>query len=240
MLSRQLDEAEHDLERSIELFCEVEQAQGVARGLGILGFVHLYRGDPAAAQRILEDAFATVTAGADAWGIGQVSLGLGLTAKANGDRAAAIEYLTRAAATLTAAGDATILGVALSTLAGLTVSEHPHRALRLTGAAAASRERIGGVYPPATTAELESIRERGAALLGAAEAEAEWDAGRSLDAAACVALIEGRRPPHEPGSLTARQRQIGGLVRRRHDQRTDRRAAASRRTNSRKPRLQRA
>ncbi len=212
MLSRHLQQAAHDLDRSIELFRELEQPQGIGRGLGVLGFVLLYQGDPAAAQRIFEDAFATATTGADAWGIGQVSLGLGLTAKASGDTAAAIEHLKRAAASLTAAGDATILGVALSTFAGLTFDEHPQRALRLGGAATALRARIGGAYPPTTATELESIRERGANLLGEVGADAEWEAGRSLDAAACIALIEGRRPRHEPGSLTARQYEVAGLV----------------------------
>jgi predicted ATPase/DNA-binding CsgD family transcriptional regulator len=212
MLSRRLDQAEHDLDRSIELFRELRQPQVIGRGLGVLGFVHLYRGDPAAAERIFENALDTVTADDDAWGIGQVSLGLGLTAKASGQTTRAIEHLTRAAASLAAAGDATILGVALSTFAGLTLERYPQRALRLAGAATALRSRIGGAYPPPTAAELDAIRERGADLLGPTEAEGEWSAGQSLDAAACVALIEGRRPPHEPGTLTVRQREVAGLV----------------------------
>jgi predicted ATPase/DNA-binding CsgD family transcriptional regulator len=213
MLCRELDAAAEDLEHSIKLFGELQQQQGVGRGLGILGFVHLYRSEPAAAKQVFGDALAKVTDADDSWGVGQVSLGLGLTAKASGDTAAAIEHLSRAATSLVAAGDATILGVALSTLAGLTFFQDPHQALRLAGATVAFRARIGGAYPPATVAELESLRERGVELLGAAQADGEWEAGRQLEPAAAVDLIEGRRrPPREQGPLTARQRVVAGLV----------------------------
>ncbi len=212
MLSRDLGAAAQDLEYSIELFRELGQAQGVGRGLGILGFVHLYRADPGTATRIFEDALAKAQSGDDSWGVGQVSLGLGLTAKASGNRDAAIEHLHRAVASLVSAGDATILGVALSTLAGLTFEEDPRRALRLAGAAVTFRARIGGAYPPATVTELDSLRERGSELLGAAAAEVEREAGSELDPASIVEIMEGRRPLREPGPLTARQREVSDLV----------------------------
>jgi non-specific serine/threonine protein kinase len=212
MLSRELDSAAQDLEHSIELFRELGQRQGVGRGLGILGFVHLYRGDPATANRIFEEALATVQEGDDSWGVGQVSLGLGLTAKASGKKHTAIEHLHRAVASLSAAGDATILGVALSTLAGLTFEENPHRALRLAGAAVAFRARIGGAYPPATVTELDSLRERGSELLGAAAAEDEWEAGAKCSPATIIEIIEAHRPLRQPGPLTARQHEVADLV----------------------------
>ncbi|MDQ6607584.1 MAG: LuxR C-terminal-related transcriptional regulator [Actinomycetota bacterium] len=212
MLSRDLGAAAQDLARSIELFRELGQRQGVGRGLGILGFVHLYQGNPGTASRIFEDALAKVQEGDDSWGVGQVSLGLGLTAKASGQKATAIAHLHRAVASLVAAGDATILGVALSTLAGLTFEDDPRRALRLAGAAVAFRARIGGEYPPATVAELDSLRERGSDLLGGATAEAEWEAGSELDPPTIVEIIEGRRPPRQPGPLTTRQREVADLL----------------------------
>jgi predicted ATPase/DNA-binding CsgD family transcriptional regulator len=212
MLSRDLGAAAQDLEHSIELFGELGQVQGVGRGLGILGFVHLYRGDPGTATRIFEDALAKVQEGDDAWGVGQVSLGLGLTAKASGEKASAVEHLLRAVAALTVAGDATILGVALSTLAGLTFDQDPRRALRLSGAAVAFRARIGGAYPRATLTELDSLRERGRELLGPAAAEAEWEAGSESSPATIVEMCEGRHPLPQPGPLTARQREVAGLV----------------------------
>ncbi|MDQ6818022.1 MAG: LuxR C-terminal-related transcriptional regulator, partial [Actinomycetota bacterium] len=211
MLSRDLGAAAQDLARSIELFRELGQAQGVGRGLGILGFVHLYRGDPGTATRIFEDALAKAQEGDDSWGVGQVSLGLGLTAKADGNKDTAITHLHRAVTSLVAAGDATILGVALSTVAGLTFEENPRRALRLAGAAIAFRARIGGAYPPATVTELDSLRERGRALLGAAAAEAELETGSELDPTSIVETMEGR-PLREPGPLTARQREVADLV----------------------------
>ncbi len=212
MLSRDLGAAAQDLDHSIELFHELKQAQGVGRGLGILGFVHLYRGDPGAATRIFEDALAQVQEGNDSWGVGQVSLGLGLTAKANGNNGTAIEHLHRAAVSLVAAKDHTILGVALSTLAGLTFDQSPRRALRLAGAATAFRARIGGAYPPATVTELDSLRDRGSKLLGQASAEVEWEAGSELSPSAIVELVEGRRPLRGPGRLTPRQREVADLV----------------------------
>jgi non-specific serine/threonine protein kinase len=212
MLSRDLGAAARDLEGSIKLFRELGQAQGVSRGLGILGFVHLYRGDAGTATRIFEDALAKAQGCDDSWGVGQVSLGLGLTAKTSGNKDMAIAHLHRAVASLVAAGDATILGVALSTVAGLTFDQDPRRALRLAGSAVAFRARIGGTYPPATVTELDSVRARGGGLLGAAAAEAEWKAGSELDAASIVEIMEGRRPLREPGPLTARQREVANLV----------------------------
>jgi len=212
MLSRDLGAAAQDLAYSIDMFRALGQPSGVGRGLGILGFVHLYRGEPGIATGIFEDALGKAQEGNDAWGVGQVTLGLGLTAKARAHRDTAIGYLHRAVASLVAAGDATILGVALSTLAGLTFEEDPHRALRLAGAAVAFRARIGGAYPPATVTELDSLRERGTDLLGPASAEAEWEAGSELNPTALVELIEGRRPRREPGPLTARQREVADLV----------------------------
>lgn len=100
----------------------------------------------------------------------------------------------------------------MSTLAGLTFGEDPHRALRLAGAAVAFRARIGGEYPPPTIAELESLRERGSELLGSSDAAAEWEAGFQLDPAASVALLETRRRPRDTGPLTPRQREVANLV----------------------------
>ncbi len=212
MLSRQLGEAAEDLARSIILFRALNQRPGIGRGLGILGFVHLYGGHPARAQGTFEEALREDEQADDSWGVGQASLGLGLMAKGTGESAAAIEHLSRSIVSLVAAGDATILGVALSTLAGLTFDQDPRRALRLAGAAAAFRERIGGAYPAATDAELESIRQRGTALLGAAETGARWEDGRQLEPPGAVELIEGRRARREAGPLTVRQHEIANLV----------------------------
>lgn len=212
MLSRRLGAAAEDLERSIDLFRALEQRQGIGRGLGILGFVHLYGGDPPRARETFEEALREDDQTDDAWGVGQASLGLGLMAKGSGDSAAAVEHLSRSIVSLVAAGDATILGVALSTFAGLTFDQDPGRALRLAGAATAFRERIGGAYPPATDAELESLRKRGSALLGSADTGVAWEAGRQLEPPATVELIAGRRPRREAGPLTVRQHEIAGLV----------------------------
>jgi non-specific serine/threonine protein kinase len=212
MLSRDLESAAQSIARSIELFRTLGQAQGIGRGLGILGFVALYRGEPLDATRIFEDALEIVDASGDAWGVGQVSLGLGLTAKARGESSTAIMHLSRSAASLVAAGDATILGVAVSTLAGLTFDNDPRGALRIAAAAVASRRRIGGEYPPATVVELDSVRERGRQLLGVAATDAEWDAGLLLTPAQIMELVESSTQPPERQLLTKRQREVAVLV----------------------------
>jgi hypothetical protein len=84
-----------------------------------------------------------------AWGVGQASLGLGLAAKSRGDKEAAIAHLSRAIVSLVAAADATILGVAMSTLGGLTFREDPQRAVRLAAAASASAYGSAGSIQPA-------------------------------------------------------------------------------------------
>ncbi|MDQ3720937.1 MAG: LuxR C-terminal-related transcriptional regulator [Actinomycetota bacterium] len=212
MLSRDVEEAERSLARSVELFGELGQAQGVGRGLGILGMVRLNQGDLAGANQVLTEALATLGDCDDPWGQGQVLMGLGLAAKSAGDVGPAVDLLSQAVAMLVAAGDATILGVALVSLAALTVSEDPRRALRLAGAAVGCRERIGGRHPLATREELEAVRRACAESLGAEAAEAEWDAGLALTPADSAALVAGRPARVEPSALTARQLEAARLV----------------------------
>ncbi len=212
MLSRDVDEAERSLARSVELFDELGLAQGVGRGRGILGVLRLNQGDLAGAREILTEALATLRDCRDPWGKGQVLMGLGLTAKSAGDVGPALDLLSQAVTSLAVAGDATILGVALVSLAALTVPEDPRRALRLAAAAVGCRERIGGRYPPATTGELEAVRRSAAEALGADVAEAEWDAGLALNPADSAALVAGQPARAEPGPLTARQLEVARLV----------------------------
>ena len=212
MLSRDLDAAERDITRSVALFRGLAQEQGVGRGLGVLGFVFLYRGDRAAADAVFEEALPAVRACDDAWGQGQVLLGLGLTAKAAGDIGVAIEHLSKSVLALATTGDATIQGVALGTIAGLTLRKDPAQALRLAGAATGLRERVGGRYPPATVDELVTVRRVGLESLGPETAEIAWQAGRRLDPAGSAALVQGRRSPSAPGPLTARQLEVARLV----------------------------
>ena len=212
MLARDLDVAAAHVNDSIAMFRELGQQQGVGRGLGVLGFVQLYQGQRAAAQRVFEDALAIVESVDDAWGVGQVSLALGLTAKSVGDPAAAIAHLSRAIVSLVAAGDATILGVAVSTLGALTLESDPRRAVRFAAATAAFRARIGGEYPAGTVAEMDAIRARATERLGQAAFDSEWKAGLRLSPAALAALIDPKPRPRAARPLTARQREVADLV----------------------------
>ena len=212
MLARDLDLAAVRLHDSIAMFRELGQHQGVGRGLGVLGFVKLYQGQGAAAQRVFEDALAIVESLDDAWGVGQVSLALGLTAKSAGDTAAAIAHLSRAIVALVAAGDAAILGVAVSTLGALTLEDDPRRAVRFAAASAAFRARIGGEYPAGTVAEMDTIRSRATERLGQQEFDSEWEAGLRLSPAAIAELIDPKPRQRAVGPLTARQREVADLV----------------------------
>jgi predicted ATPase/DNA-binding CsgD family transcriptional regulator len=214
MLARNLDAAAAHLIDSIALFRELGQDHGVGRGLGILGFVRLYQGRREEAERVFEDARAILESLEDAWGLGQSSLGLGLAAKSRDDADAAIAHLSRAILSLVSAGDATILGVAMSTLGGLTFEDDPHRAVRLAAAASAFRIRIGGEYPPGTVAELDAIRARATERLGQAECDSHWEAGLRLSPAIIAELIDPSPRPRSrsAGTLTPRQREVAGLV----------------------------
>ena len=213
MLSRDLDAADAQTARSIELFTGLGQAQGRGRGIGILGMIRLYRARLEEAGRFLSEALAILDRCDDSWGQGQALLGLGLTAKAAGDEASAVQHLSESVTRLTAAGDATILGVAMSTLAALTFAENPARALRLAGAAAGFRERMGGGYPQGTVEELERLRRLGTATLGSETAEAEWHAGHQLDPAASLEILNATTPARRrAGPTTPRRMEIARLV----------------------------
>jgi predicted ATPase/DNA-binding CsgD family transcriptional regulator len=213
MLARELDDAERELRRSVDSYRTLEQPQGVGRGLGILGVVHFFRGDLGGARTLLDEALETLRGCADPFGQGQALLYLGLTARAQGDPTTALRRISDAVTTLAPTGDATILGVALASLAALVAKEDPSRALRLAGAAAGRRERVGGRFPPPTVDDLETVWRSGAQALGAETARAEWDAGGRLDAEDLAGLARGRpAAPVAPGPLTRRQDEVAGLV----------------------------
>jgi len=193
MLAGQLDTAEHHLHRSIALFDQLGQDQGVGRAAGVLGVVRLQQGAREAARHLFDEELAGLEVFDDPWG-----------------RAHAHTYL--AATILTPTGDTTISGVALGALGATLADRQPQLACRFAGAAAGRKERAGGSYPPWTLRDLDTVRNTATVRLGTDQAHAHFEAGRNLTPHDLMALLT-KQTRHTPrGPLTPRQADVAQLV----------------------------
>jgi predicted ATPase/DNA-binding CsgD family transcriptional regulator len=212
MLAGQLDTAEHHLHRSIALFDQLGQDQGLGRAAGVLGVVRLQQGAKEAARDLFDEELAALEAFDDPWGRAHAHTYLGMLARAQGDITTATNHLTQAATILTPTGDTTISGVALAALAATLADRQPQLACRFAGAAAGRKERAGGGYPPWTLRDLDTVRNTATARLGTDQAHAHFEAGRHLTPHDLMGLLT-KPTRHTPrGPLTPRQADVTELV----------------------------
>jgi len=192
------------------------------------GDVARSRGDHRAAAAAYEEAIA----GFEALGLGRPPQGLlhnlGHVALAGGDpRRAARLFLESADLYRATGGDRRGVAECLIGLAGAAVRSGQHEAAaRLFGAAEAALEALGSAFSPANRTDYDRS-------LGALRTELEgdrlaaaWAAGRALslddaltlaralaDGAGGARSVEAARRPAAPiGDLTAREREVAGLL----------------------------
>ncbi|GHC93582.1 BTAD domain-containing putative transcriptional regulator [Streptomyces violaceochromogenes] len=132
----------------------------------------------------------------DGPGLALVLAELGFIAEQRGDAGRALEYhrdgLTAAATTK----DPRSVALALEGLAGAySLAAAPHRATRLLGTAAATRERAGAPHPPAERGDVERIATRLRAALGEATYRREFTAGTRRTHEAEALAETGPRAP---------------------------------------------
>jgi non-specific serine/threonine protein kinase len=187
--------------------------RGEARSLSVLGSSHVMSGQEPAGRPLLEGALAICLADGDRWGQGHAHTFLGMVDEAAGDAAGATEHYREAVACLRPSRDATLLPVALIGQAGLLARRAPADALRVTGAAAAIRARVGGEFAPFYRARLERVRAAAAAAAGDGAARL-WAEGRGLGLDDAVALAFGTRRPRaaSPTGLSDREQEVARLV----------------------------
>ncbi|CAL9430448.1 hypothetical protein SUDANB1_02030 [Streptomyces sp. enrichment culture] len=132
----------------------------------------------------------------DGPGLALVLAELGFIAEQRGDAGRALEYhrdgLTAAATTK----DPRSVALSLEGLAGAySLAGAPHRATRLLGTAAATRERAGAPHPPAERGDVERIATRLRAALGEATYGREFTAGTRRTHEAEALAETGPRAP---------------------------------------------
>ena len=212
MLAGQLDTAEHHLHRSIALFDQLGQHQGLGRAAGVLGVVRFQQGAREAAHRLFDDELTALGVFDDPWGRAHAHTYLGMLAKGEGDTKTATNHLRQAATILTPTGDTTISGVALAAMGAVLADRQPQLACRLAGAAAGRKQRAGGSYPPWTMRDLDTVRNTAIVRLGAEAAQADFEAGRHLTPDELMRLLTKPTRRTSRGPLTPRQADVAQLV----------------------------
>jgi tetratricopeptide (TPR) repeat protein len=159
---------------------------GIAVGLTNLGDVAREEGNLTGAAALYEESLALWRdLGSVNWGLPWVLLGLGDLCLQRGNQAAARACF---AESLTLARQENQVAASLEALAGLAAMQgQPARALRLAGAAAALRDRIGEQPWPANQAALTRTLAAAREALSAHEQAAAWAHGRALTVEQAIA-----------------------------------------------------
>ncbi|HEX5418043.1 MAG TPA: tetratricopeptide repeat protein, partial [Chloroflexota bacterium] len=152
--------------------------------------------DFAAARDLYEQSLEAWQADADTYGTARALLRLAVTTTAQGDYPAARAYLARAFSLMRQSNDNDGIALALEQSARLAAAEHqPARALRLAGAAAALRGRIGIPMPPSVAADLAIVLGPPRQQLGDTDAAAATSEGESLTVEQAIALATSPLSP---------------------------------------------
>jgi predicted ATPase/DNA-binding CsgD family transcriptional regulator/Tfp pilus assembly protein PilF len=190
-------------------------------------------GDYATAQRLMEQALALYEEAGDARAGAVALANLGSLAAARGDYATAHQRLGASLTIQEDLADAAGIAFALERMAAVAAAMgRPSRAVRLAGAAGALRAAVGASLSPSHQARLDARLAPARRALGEAASAEAWRAGQALPLAEAVAeaLVAteaepaasaaggqdgtdpGRRVPEPAGGLTARQREVAGLI----------------------------
>ncbi len=177
---------------ALALHTELGDRWGVAVSRNNMGNIALLQGRIAEARGWLEEALAIQREIGDPWMIANVLNNLGNVVREIGDLGAAEALYAESLAIYRALGDMWALAYLLEDVGALAaLQDEPERALRICGAAAALRERIGAPRPAADQATLEERLRPAEQALGDEARDEAWAAGRGL--AVEQAIVEARR-----------------------------------------------
>jgi len=176
-----------------EASLETADRSGAALTLGHLGDLAREQNDTSAARAFYEQSLATFRELGDPWGIAGALTYLGSLARGQGDRESAHALYKESLALFEGLGHQRGIARLLEELACLAADlERPRRALRLAGAAASLRERIGAPLLPTQRARLDSNLASSRTRLTVAEAAVAWKEGAELP---IEPLVEYALPP---------------------------------------------
>jgi non-specific serine/threonine protein kinase len=205
--------ARRSFEEGRRLHHELGVRGGEARATAAIGLTFLLEGDRATAQTLVEEALEVAVGIDDGFAQGQCHTYLGMIAQANGNERTATSHYRSAVASLRAYRDVTLLPFSLVGQALVLARRDPATALRVAGAAAAVRSRVGGEFPPLARTRVDEVRRIGEAALGT-EAGRVWKDGLRLPLDDAIALAFGasRPRPVSADGLSEREREVAALA----------------------------
>ena len=148
-----------------------------------------YRGEHAAARALHEQSLALGRELGDSWAVAICLGDLGDLHQAQGDADAARRLYQESLDLWRELGDLRGVAQCLEGFAGLAAKAHPDRAVRLIGAAAATRELIGEPCSSVRRAALDRTLARARAALGDDRYAAAWAEGRATSPDRAIQLV---------------------------------------------------
>jgi len=228
---RDFDRAAALHEQSLTLFNELGDKRGIAHALHDLGRIALDQGDYARTTTYLETSLALHRQLEDRWGAALSLHNLGHVMFHQDDDVHAMIYFAESLALRRELGDKVGIAECLAGLAGVVGAQgQPVRAAQLLGAAQALLDILGARLSPVDHGAYQHNVAAARAHLDEATFAAAWAAGEALTLEQAVdrALAElalgadtatraGPRAPVRPpqedyGGLTAREREVAGLI----------------------------
>ena len=163
------------------IFQQLGDRTGVAWSTNHQGDVARDQGDTAAARKLYEEGLAIFRELDDRWGIAGTLADLGTLASEQKDYPTAQALYQESVRVFEELNHQRGIARLLECFACLAAVElQPERSLRMAGAAAALRQKIGGPLTPAEQAKLEAALLPARQALSRDEGEQRWSEGRSL------------------------------------------------------------
>jgi len=170
-------------ETTLEAFRAAGDTRGMAAALNGLGDVAAAQGDFAGARRLYDDSLKSFEQIGDLWGVAGVLRDLGDLACRAGDRSLVPDFYKQALEIFHKLGHRRGMARILEHLAACAIYDaRPDCALKLAGAAAVMREKLGISLSQGEQEELDRTIKNACERLPTAEQNKAWAEGRSMTA----------------------------------------------------------
>lgn len=205
MNQRDIERARPLYEESLALRREMGDTQGIANSLNNLGWAAVEQGEYALARSLLIEGRGLLEQLGDTGGLARALHSSGIVALETRDYGAAGTLFSESLALRLSIDDKWGIAESLEGMAGLAaVQSRSMGALRLAGAAAALRERIGAPLFPVGQVRLARWLAPAQATLSPEEAATAWEAGRALTPVEALATDVDAQPASGESSGGAR------------------------------------
>jgi len=209
-------------EEALRTYRERGDQQGIADAVSHLALIKLHEGDRATARRLERESLDIWRALGDMQGVAWALEGLGKVDLEAGDREAAVANFREGLEVARDLRHGWAIALLIDGFACVAASEgRADRALRLAGAAAAIRKRVGTPLPPLHERQLHRWLERARLTLRPVRAEESYAAGSGLSVEDAIAeaiadekaeSTSGRKGRDEWSGLSPREGEVAALI----------------------------